>query len=474
MGIGDWGLGIGLRAAGKAVLETRGGRRPARGVQGLHERGARGGRRALGALTRLRRLQAGAARVPRLAARALGDQDRRAGRRQGGPGARHARRGRGDVAPSCRARPSATPGGRWSSKRASSGEECSFLVFCDGRAWCRWPGAGLQADRRRRPRPQHRRHGHVLAAAAVDAARSTGVMDEAVEPMVAGCAAGDRLPRRALRRHHAHRRRAEGLEYNVRFGDPETQVVLPLLSDDSPPCSWPWPTGGSTRRRRAFGRRRGVRRAGRARATPSAADRATSSRASTSRPAPSRSRGSPSSTPAPPARRRRAIRHRRRPGARRDRARPRPGRGPAQRAYAAARTVDWEGMQMPPRHRRLAAARRSGRRRPMIPRYSPADMAALFSDEARFAMWLEVELLAVEAQAEVGVVPAEDAAVPGQGAEGGRGLRRRRARAREGDRPRRGRLRRRGPGADRARPPGRTSTSGSPPRTWSTPHSAPP
>ncbi len=46
----------------------------------------------------------------------------------------------------------------------------------------------------------------------------------------------------------------------------------------------------------------------------------------------------------------------------------------------------------------------------MIPRYSPADMAALFSDEARFAMWLEVELLATEAQAALGVVPVEDAA----------------------------------------------------------------
>jgi adenylosuccinate lyase len=46
----------------------------------------------------------------------------------------------------------------------------------------------------------------------------------------------------------------------------------------------------------------------------------------------------------------------------------------------------------------------------MIPRYSPADMAELFSDTARFAMWLEVELLATEAQASVGVVPAEEAA----------------------------------------------------------------
>ncbi|HXZ62071.1 MAG TPA: adenylosuccinate lyase [Acidimicrobiales bacterium] len=46
----------------------------------------------------------------------------------------------------------------------------------------------------------------------------------------------------------------------------------------------------------------------------------------------------------------------------------------------------------------------------MIPRYSPADMAALFGDAARFSMWLEVELLATEAQAELGNVPAEDAA----------------------------------------------------------------
>ena len=46
----------------------------------------------------------------------------------------------------------------------------------------------------------------------------------------------------------------------------------------------------------------------------------------------------------------------------------------------------------------------------MIPRYAPPDMAELFSDTARFALWLEVELLATEAQAAVGVVPAEDAA----------------------------------------------------------------
>ncbi len=46
----------------------------------------------------------------------------------------------------------------------------------------------------------------------------------------------------------------------------------------------------------------------------------------------------------------------------------------------------------------------------MIPRYSLPEMAALFTDEARFEMWLEVEVLAVEGWAEVGTIPRDDAA----------------------------------------------------------------
>jgi adenylosuccinate lyase len=45
----------------------------------------------------------------------------------------------------------------------------------------------------------------------------------------------------------------------------------------------------------------------------------------------------------------------------------------------------------------------------MIPRYAPKDVAALFGDVARFDAMLEVELLAAEALAELGVVPREDA-----------------------------------------------------------------
>ncbi len=45
----------------------------------------------------------------------------------------------------------------------------------------------------------------------------------------------------------------------------------------------------------------------------------------------------------------------------------------------------------------------------MIPRYSLPAMAALFTDEARLARWLEVEVLATEAWARLGAVPAEDA-----------------------------------------------------------------
>jgi len=46
----------------------------------------------------------------------------------------------------------------------------------------------------------------------------------------------------------------------------------------------------------------------------------------------------------------------------------------------------------------------------MIPRYSLPEMATVWSDTTRLGRWLEIELLATEGHAAVGVVPVEDAA----------------------------------------------------------------
>ncbi|QUV84671.1 adenylosuccinate lyase [Chloracidobacterium aggregatum] len=46
----------------------------------------------------------------------------------------------------------------------------------------------------------------------------------------------------------------------------------------------------------------------------------------------------------------------------------------------------------------------------MIPRYALPEMTALWSDERRFATWLDIELAVCEVQAELGLIPAEAAA----------------------------------------------------------------
>src|SRR5207247_9099233 len=45
----------------------------------------------------------------------------------------------------------------------------------------------------------------------------------------------------------------------------------------------------------------------------------------------------------------------------------------------------------------------------VIPRYEVPEITAVWSDDVRMANWLEIELLAVEAWAELGVIPIEDA-----------------------------------------------------------------
>jgi adenylosuccinate lyase len=47
----------------------------------------------------------------------------------------------------------------------------------------------------------------------------------------------------------------------------------------------------------------------------------------------------------------------------------------------------------------------------MIPRYSRPEMAALWSEEAKLNHWLEIEVLACEGMAAIGVIPAEDARI---------------------------------------------------------------
>ena len=45
----------------------------------------------------------------------------------------------------------------------------------------------------------------------------------------------------------------------------------------------------------------------------------------------------------------------------------------------------------------------------MIPRYEVPEIAQVWSDRTRMANWLEIELLAVEAWSELGVIPEADA-----------------------------------------------------------------
>ena len=45
----------------------------------------------------------------------------------------------------------------------------------------------------------------------------------------------------------------------------------------------------------------------------------------------------------------------------------------------------------------------------MIPRYSRPEMAAIWSDHAKFERWLDVEIAACEAWAELGQIPVEAA-----------------------------------------------------------------
>ena len=323
-----------------------------------------------------------------------------------------------------------------------AGEECSLLVLCDGTL-----AVPLV------PAQDFKRIGDG------DAGPNTGGMG-AYAPMTGGAAADvDRLMDTAvaplveeLRRRGIDYRgvlyaglmlTAEGpkvIEYNVRFGDPEAQVVLPLLAADAAELFLAVADGeldgrgppafsgdaavcvvlasqGYPEDPRTGDEIEGLDASGQSIAAIDGCHRLP--------------RRDPATQP------RRPVPHGRRPRARRHRRRADPGRGP--RPRLRGRGADRVGGYADaPRHRGrrgrgTGVAPRGGR---VIPRYSPADMAALFSDTARFSLWLEVELLATEAQAAVGVVPrGRGGRLPGQGADRRRRVRGRGPRTREGHGP---------------------------------------
>ena len=56
----------------------------------------------------------------------------------------------------------------------------------------------------------------------------------------------------------------------------------------------------------------------------------------------------------------------------------------------------------------------------MIERYSRPEMAAIFSDESKLGIWLDVELMVAEAMAELGQLPADEVAGLRETADAGR------------------------------------------------------
>ena len=115
------------------------------------------------------------------------------------------------------------------------GEECSLLVLCDGtRTVPLVPAQDFKRIGDGDAGPNTGGMGAYAPMPHVDGRAVDGIMDTAVRPLVA-----------ELRRRGIDYRgvlyaglmlTADGpkvIEYNVRFGDPEAQVVLPLLADDA-------------------------------------------------------------------------------------------------------------------------------------------------------------------------------------------------------------------------------------------------
>ena len=225
------------------ALEARGHRRvrpgaaaaAARRLQGLHEgplRARRHSDRASRRFTRCRAAQSLCRRAWRADRRQGGRSCRRQGRgrrRDARGGARGNRRRRSAAG-------SARPAPRSSIEEFLAGEEASFFALVDGRPRCRSPPRRTTSAPRRRHRPQHRRHGRLFAGAGAspgDRRRGHGAI---VCRPCGRWRARHPVQGRALRRADADRPGPKLLEYNVRFGDPESQALLMRLKSDLLPA----------------------------------------------------------------------------------------------------------------------------------------------------------------------------------------------------------------------------------------------
>ncbi len=280
-------------------------------------------------------------RLPRRAGRAVRRQDRRSGRREGRRRDDRPRRGavRGARVPVG----GGVRGRRPDPRHRRGPHRPRALGAGDLR---RHPGggpgagSGLQADRRRRPRAQHRRHGRLLAG--TDGGRRRGGHGDGRGGCPHPCratGAGHRLSRCPLRRTDAHPGRSQG---------PRVQRPLRRPRDPgraAPAHQRPGRAPRRRRRRRPGGEphlrrwRRGDRRVRVGGLSPIAPNRRSDRRNGRGAGARRgerllRRRG---------RRRRRRARHRRRTGARRHGSGPRPGLG-AGRADDAVGHITWPGM----------------------------------------------------------------------------------------------------------------------------------
>jgi len=126
------------------------------------------------------------------------------------------------------------------------GEEASFFALCDGETAVALAGA---QDHKRvgdgDTGPNTGGMGAYSPAPILDAAMQAQVMDKIVHPTVRGMAAEGRPYRGVLFVGlMIENGKARVVEYNVRFGDPECQVIMARLKDDPVPQLLACATGG--------------------------------------------------------------------------------------------------------------------------------------------------------------------------------------------------------------------------------------